>query len=102
QSYSRRKLVLTKVTAIHRSVQPVVKMTLDSGRTIRCTPDHKWYTGFKGRAKLKYRAARVGHKLMRVCDPIDPRLTIDPAHFAGWLAGFFCIRSKEKVVSIEA
>ena len=89
QTCSRRKLVQTKVVAVHRSVQPVVKITLDSGKVIRCTPDHKWYTGFKGHAKRKYRPARVGHKLMRVCDPEDPQLTIDQAHDAGWLAGFY-------------
>jgi predicted phage terminase large subunit-like protein len=89
KSCSRRKLVKTKVVAIHRSVQPVVKITLDSGKVVRCTPDHRWYTGFQGQEKRKYRPARVGHKLMRVCEAEDPQLTIEQAHDAGWLAGFF-------------
>lgn len=85
--YSRRTLKGATVTAVHRSVRPIVKMTLESGMVIRCTPDHRWYSG--RRDKRLYRAARVGSELLRVCPPSLPELSPTDQRAAGWIAGFF-------------
>lgn len=90
---SRRHLIPTEVKAISRSVQKVVKVTLDSGKVIRCTANHNWYTGGKNGATGKkhlYQPAKVGRKLYRVCgDKITSLDDPDDIRAAGWLAGFF-------------
>lgn len=87
--FSRRRLVRSTVVSVSRSVRKVVRMTLDSGRVIRCTPDHKWYTGRTEAHHPTYMPAVVGRPLMRICDPEIPRLSEDDIRAAGWLAGFF-------------
>jgi phage terminase large subunit-like protein len=91
ERFRRRRLVKTKVTDIHKAVRPVVKVLLDSGRIIRCTPNHKWFTGrSKQEKKSVYRPATVGVPLMRICDPELPEVeTLEEARMAGWLRGFF-------------
>ena len=43
QLHGRKKLVRTKVLAVARRWAPeVVKITMRSGRTLKCTPDHMW------------------------------------------------------------
>ena len=86
----RRKLIHSEVAAVIRSRRPVVRVTLDTGKVIRCTPDHLWYTGKQDAYHPLYAPAAVGRKLLRVCDdaiptPTDP----DDIRRAGWLAGFF-------------
>lgn len=88
-AYSRRRLTHTEVLSISKSVQSVVKVTLDSGEAIRCTADHNWYSANRGDKPL-YWVAKVGRKLMRVCPPRLRQLTTeDEIRAAGWLAGFF-------------
>lgn len=91
--YKRRRLIPAQVISISKSVRPVVKVTLETGRQIRCTADHKWYTGRqpeKNQYRPTYAPAVVGRRLMRVCDPEIQRLTTeDDLRAAGWLAGFF-------------
>ena len=86
----RSRLRIAKVTAISKSQQQLVKITLESGAVVRCTPDHKWYTGRNDSAHTIYKAASVGSPLMRVCDD-KIRVLTDPEEIrlAGWLAGFF-------------
>jgi predicted phage terminase large subunit-like protein len=85
----RSTLKTTVVKAISRSVRPVVKITLDSGRTVRCTPDHKWYRRSRGPNRPQYLPAEIGSPLARVCDPELPVLSAEDARDAGWLSGFF-------------
>ena len=87
QRHIRRRLIRAKVLSVSRSLQPVVKMTLDSGQTVRCTADHRWYTGRNDSSHQLYKPARLGSTLMRVCDPEIPT--------SRFLAG------EERVVSIE-
>lgn len=91
--YKRRRLIPATVLNISKSFRPVVKITLDTGKVIRCTEDHKWYTGRhsdKNKERPTYMPAAVGRRLMRVCEPEIPRLTTeDDIRAAGWLAGFF-------------
>lgn len=96
----RKSLRKAKVTNKFEYMADVVKVTLDSGRVIRCTPDHKWYMGKQGGhrgwhkdgsedMRPLYRPAIVGRKLMRVCDPELVKLTLEQERMAGWLGGFF-------------
>jgi predicted phage terminase large subunit-like protein len=85
----RRKLTRARVVAVHRSRQPVVKVTLSSGRSLRCTQHHRWFTGRNDGSHRPYLPARVGSDLLRVCDPELPVLSAEDARLAGWLAGFF-------------
>jgi hypothetical protein len=97
----RARLLPTNVKSVSVSRQPVVKITLDSGRVIRCTPDHKWWTGRNDKSHPMYLPARApgmkgpgrragGSDLFRVCPPELPNLSEpDDVRAAGWLAGFF-------------
>ena len=84
----RKHLIPVKVVAISKSVRQVYKLTMSSGKVIRCTKDHKWYTGRSG-DREQYRQAKVGDRLMRVCDDVMPELKPWQVRDAAWLAGFF-------------
>lgn len=88
----RRRLVETKVLAVHRySSAAIVRIEMESGAVVRCTPDHRWYRKNGGSTDRKhiYGVAKVGGKLGRVCHSELPTLEGDDLHLAGWLAGFF-------------
>jgi predicted phage terminase large subunit-like protein len=88
---NRRSLTVATVKSISVSEQPLVKMTLESGAVIRCTPDHKWYTAKNaGGKRMTYAPASVGTPLMRICpDRIEELIDPGDLRLAGWLAGFF-------------
>ncbi len=93
-AYSRRRLLITKIKSISKSVQPVVKVLLSSGKTVRCTKEHNWYTGrnktLKDKSRKSYMPARIGQNLSRVCEPFIPKIYLEEdLRDAGWLAGFF-------------
>lgn len=70
--------------------QPIVKLNLDSGKSVRCTPDHKWYKKHREEyGGLWYGPAGVGSKLCRVCEPEIRKLNEDEVRMAGWVGGFF-------------
>lgn len=85
--YSRQRLVPAKVKAVHRYPSArVVRMKLDSGEVIRCTPDHKWYRRQR-ETGAHYAPAKIGAPLVRVCPARLPK--IDDLRLAGWLGGFY-------------
>ena len=93
--YQQRRTIPSRVGQVTRSRRPVVKITLDSGRIIRCTEDHEWFTRRSGKksngaSHAEYLSAGIGRTLWRVCDPELPVLT-DPGDIrdAGWLGGFY-------------
>lgn len=88
-AYGRQKLVPTVVTEVHELVADLVRITLDSGEVIRCTPDHKWFTKDRGPTREKYLPATLRSRLARVCPPQLPALSPEDQRDAGWLAGFF-------------
>jgi phage terminase large subunit-like protein len=89
----RRKLVSSKVVTTGHRIAKVVKITMESGRTIRCTPDHKWFTGRStyDTSHATYLPARIGSKLMYSCDPYISRdkLSTEKRDLANWLGGFY-------------
>ncbi len=88
-AYVRQSLKRVKVVDVFSSIKPVVKVTLDSGEVIRCTPDHKWYVRWRKGRDTAYLPAAIGRGLCRVCPPKLPELSPAEQRVAGWLAGFF-------------
>lgn len=93
EKFARRRLMRTQVVAVHKSRRPCVWVHLDSGRTIACTADHRWFTGRPPNDPTHptYAPAKVGRSLMRICDPSPPMAGagIHDYRMAGWLAGFY-------------
>lgn len=86
----RARLMVAEVLSISKTFQPIVKMTLSSGEVIRCTPNHKWWTGRNDASHAPYAPARVGTTLSRVCPARLPEVADpDEIRLAGWLSGFF-------------
>lgn len=78
----KSRLKPSEVVHIGSRIAPVVMVTTASGRTFKCTPDHKWYANPTGVGKSKYLPAKVGRKLMVLdVDTEDER--------DDWLAGIF-------------
>ena len=88
----KNKLVKSKVLKIDSRVAPVQKVYLESGRVIRCTPDHNWYTGRSGGDKTHrvYAPIKVGGKMMQVLDTddsISPAELLDYQYLSGMIDG---------------
>lgn len=95
----RKVLTRTKVLATKRRMAPeVVKITFESGRTIRCTPDHLWanphyspgqVTDQRSWRQPEFRRAKVGQHLIRVVTPTEPLTDQKQQRAADWLAGIY-------------
>jgi len=104
----RRRLCRTRVLSVMSRQAPVVKATLESGRVIRCTPNHQWlspqsvnagpgkdswtHVGGKSpeyayRERTHKRTVHLG-TLAAVIEP-SPELTPEQQREADWLAGMF-------------
>lgn len=93
----RTTLTRTKVLAVKRRYAPeIVKVTMESGRTLRCTPDHQWAnpyyspgnTGKSGPGR-QWVTAEVGRTLRHVIDPTEGLATEKDRITAAWLAGLY-------------
>lgn len=92
----RRRLIESKVVAIHRHYAPIVKVTFESGRTLRCTADHNWLrykqlrpVGPSGkRYHYQWTKPKVGIDLARVVD-VPRELSVEERVAAAWLGGIF-------------
>lgn len=93
----RKVLTRTTVLGTQRRMAPeVVKVTMESGEVIRCTPDHLWanphfstYVGPSGWQQPEYRAAKVGQDLIRVVRPTEPLADEKLRLAAAWLGGVY-------------
>lgn len=90
-----RTLCESVVTNVMTRESPLVKVTMKSGRSFRCTPDHLWLTASYGGKKGYYRQnqewyanPQVGRKIVQVIDP-TPELNEDLKLDAAWLGGMF-------------
>jgi hypothetical protein len=83
-----RKLVRAKVTAIHKRIAPIVKVTLASGRVLRCTPDHQWLNGRHCSKQSRWTHPLIGRDLTHVID-MPRALTAHEQRTAAWLGGLF-------------
>lgn len=86
-SATRRKLIKTKVVAVHRHLAPLVSVVLNSGRTVRCTPDHRWLTA-RSRKSSEFVTAKVGRELAHIIN-LPPALTQEQQRAADWLGGIY-------------
>ncbi len=95
----KAKLTKSKVLAVNTRMAQVVEAILESGRVIKCTPDHKWYTGRRGPdiggsdTHLTYVALGFGamntKSLISIYDPRIVNKDASDMRAAGYLAGFF-------------
>lgn len=92
---NKRELIESEVVALHRHRAPIVKVTMESGRVLRCTPDHQWLRARKieltrngRRYEYAWCTPRVGRKLTPVLD--TPRVLNEEERVAAsWLGGIF-------------
>lgn len=85
---NRRTLCSSRVLSVASRISPLVELTMESGRTVRCTPDHKWLSGKSYKGGDYFREPRVGRALAHVIDPTAP-LDVKFERVAGWLAGIY-------------
>lgn len=86
---NRKRLVRSTVTDINRRIAPIVKVTMESGRVIRCTADHWWLNGkMQLRGHDVFINPEVGKYLGHVIDP-TPELPDSLVRTAAWLGGIF-------------
>lgn len=85
----RLKYISSTVMAVGHRIADVIELTMESGRTVRCTKDHKWFSGRRQHGRKQYMVPGV-RKLMRWHgDYSIPE--ISPAEMMNWryLAGLF-------------
>jgi hypothetical protein len=78
----RRCLVRSKVTAIHRTRDTILRLRFKSGRVAYCTPDHRWLSA-RTIGVQRYVKPRLGAKFVHVVDEPD-----DPPRKTEWIRGY--------------
>lgn len=86
---NRSQLKRQKVVRTFHKLGKVVEMKMESGRIVRCTPDHPWYTGKDDKTHKYYLPAKVGRKLMFMCPVEKYKVTRDEEKHWFYLAGIF-------------
>lgn len=87
KTQERDFLARTKVTQTHKRIADLFEITLESGKKLICTDDHRWgyYNGSK---ELKYGPPKIGRRLKKILDmPGNPPDGLDFER--GWLAGMW-------------
>lgn len=95
---TKARLVPARVKHVITRRCPVIRATFESGRTVLCTPDHKWYTGRRGKdvGGTDNHATYLNlgfekNELKSLISVYDPRRLYhcEDEWAATWLAGFF-------------
>lgn len=84
----RSRLVPSIVKNTFSKVDDIFSLKMDSGRTVKCTKDHRWYNGRieeKGKRKA-YVPPKVGRELMFHADPNIP-INDSQLHLWNYLGG---------------
>jgi intein/homing endonuclease len=89
RSYTNDHLTRAKVLSVQRRQAPIVRITLESGRVLRCTSDHRWLSGSSKNKDYEYVEARPGRTLVYVVDSSPEHLTPEQERAAGYLAGIY-------------
>ena len=93
----RSKLRKATVERVQCRKSKVVKITLESGRTVRCTEDHRWLRNPNDQnGNWRYGAVKVGDNMAHVIDPWEAP---DDEKLAGWLGGMYDGEGNEQVIS---
>lgn len=85
----------TQVLAVNRRVGKLVRVTMSNGDSFLCTPDHRWFVGWKrqsgnGPRVMQFAAPSVGQTLKRLINPpIMPELSGQLRDDAMWLGGVY-------------
>jgi len=92
------KLTPAKVVAAGNLLGNVIEFQMESGRIVRCTPDHKWFSGrreiYSDHHKRYQIAGLHYHALKTLCfvaDPVVPCSMVgsQDEYDAAWLGGMF-------------
>lgn len=89
ENSKKTRLVETIVTKKYEYMAPIVKLIMESGNTVRCTKEHKWYTGREDGTHALYKQALIGSRLMYVADTEVEELVGNKRDLALWLGGLF-------------
>ena len=91
-SKGKKRLVPSEVLEVNSRIAEVVKIKFKSGREIRCTADHQWYTGrteSNNDTHKEYNEAKIGRKLRLVVEPFVDNRTEEEKRLSAWLGGMF-------------
>lgn len=91
---ARAKIIVTQVLRTFQKTAKVNKLRMESGRIVRCTEDHCWYTGRKEGAEAtatrvgrkEYAPASIGTRLALVC-PVNEECSLEETLKWHYLAG---------------
>ena len=85
---NKGKMISTKVKRVFSREAYTQIMEMASGKVIRCTPDHRWFTGRTGSDGHKmYLPAEKGRPLQAVIDPKPYETTLEQEKEWGYLGG---------------
>lgn len=84
---AKAKLVKTTVTEVNSRMAATQKVLLDSGREIRCTPDHQWYTGRNDPTHAPYAPVHLGSKMLEVVDTDEREMSREDIMDWGYISG---------------
>lgn len=92
--HRQNRLVIATVTAVyHLPPAPLVRVTMESGRAVICTADHRWLRADKwaaSDAEYGYVTPKVGRRLCHIVDSTLPApLSPASSRTAGWVAGMY-------------
>jgi len=85
----KRKVCRSKVIKVQSRLAHVVKIFLESGKVIRCTPDHNWFINRFDKTHRMYAPAKISGKLFQVYNHWLPEVPDDLLRDAAWLGGMF-------------
>jgi hypothetical protein len=88
-----KRLCVSRVLAVHRREAPLVRLFMESGRRIRCTPDHLWLNGAWSpssgeRGISEWVTPSVGRTLLHVMDGAFA-VPLHLERLAGWVSGIY-------------
>jgi hypothetical protein len=83
---ARARIIEASVTHTQSRLAQVCELVMESGRKVRCTADHRWFTGRKEPGRKTYDEPKVGRRLMLAYDPL-PSCAPDDQRLWDYLAG---------------
>lgn len=91
ETFSLNRLGKAVITNVASRRSEIVRVVTESGRELRCTPDHNWLNALYSpsgakRAIPEWVTPRIGRTLSHVIDQPTP---VGNERLAGWLAGIY-------------
>jgi hypothetical protein len=108
QTWGQRGYKKSIVTGVHARIAPCLKFTLDNGKSVVCSTDHKWLSRpvvVNTRCHYSWRMAKdlsVNDILVSPLDPWIPATSFQDGWLSGILDGEGCIHSsKDKLHGVQ-